>query len=127
MKYIVESNKSIDQLASDLETAVKNHQFGVLHVHDLHATLNKKGIPFQNACRIFEVCNPKKAHDVLMHDMSLNMALPCRVSIWEDNNTTHIGMISPKAALSMLSDDKALVAMAEEVEMVMQQIINEAK
>ena len=38
MYYIVESQKSFEQAAADLEVAVKNNGFGVLHVHDLGAT-----------------------------------------------------------------------------------------
>ncbi|MDQ7005367.1 MAG: DUF302 domain-containing protein [Ghiorsea sp.] len=64
MKYIVNSTKNIHQAAQDLEAAVSNHNFGVLHIHDLKATMNKKGVPFEPECRIFEVCNPKKAFDL---------------------------------------------------------------
>ncbi len=65
MKYIVESEKTIEQLTTDLEAAVKQNAFGVLHIHDLQATLNNKGLEFQNACKVFEVCNPYKAKQYL--------------------------------------------------------------
>ena len=55
MYYTVTSNKSFDQAAADLDAAVKRHGFGVLHVHDLGATLRGKGIAFENECRVFEV------------------------------------------------------------------------
>ena len=127
MKYIVESQKSLDQAATDLEAAVAKHQFGVLHVHDLQATLKNKGIDFPNGCKVFEVCNPHKANTVLNEDMSLNMALPCRISVWEENGTTKIGMLSPKALLSALSDSAVLAKVAEEVEAISIDIINDAK
>lgn len=127
MKYIVTSEKSIDQAAADLEAAVKANQFGVLNVQDLQATLQSKGIDFQQPCRVFDVCNPHKAHAVLTEDISMNMALPCRISIWEEKGKTKIGTISPKSMLGMLSDSEKLAAIAEEVDVVMQRIINEAK
>lgn len=127
MKYIVESQKSLEQAATDLQAAVTKHQFGVLHVHDLHATLNSKGIDFPNGCKVFEVCNPHKANTVLTEDMSLNMALPCRISVWEEDGTTKIGMLSPKALLSALSDSPVLAQVAEEVEATSIDIINDAK
>ena len=71
MKYIVESDKSLDQASTDLEASVVKHKFGVLHVHDLQATLKNKGFDFPNRCRIFEVCNPQQAYSVLNDDMSL--------------------------------------------------------
>ena len=127
MKYIVETPKSLDQAATDLEAAVAKHQFGVLHVHDLQATLQKKGVNFPNGCKVFEVCNPLKANTVLNEDMSLNMALPCRISVWEEDGTTKIGMLSPKALLSALSDSAVLAKVAEEVEATSIDIINDAR
>ena len=127
MKYIVTTEKSIDETAKDLENAVISNQFGVLHIHDLKATMKKKGIEFQNECRIFEVCNPQKANAVLTQDMSLNMALPCRISIWEENETVYIGTINPSALLSILSDSEELKTIALDVEQTIKKIIDEAR
>ncbi len=62
-----------------LEAAVKQHGFGVLHVHDLGETLRSKGVDFAEQCKVFEVCNPVQAAKVLASDMRLTMALPLRV------------------------------------------------
>lgn len=77
MKYIVETGKSPQQAAEDLEASVKRNDFGVLHIHDLKQTLKKKGFELPNKCRIFEIYNPKLALEVLTDDMSMNMELPC--------------------------------------------------
>ena len=127
MKYIVDSAKTVEQAATDLDTAVKNNKFGVLHVHDLKAILNSKGIDFENECKVFEVCNPMQANKVLNDDMSMNMALPCRISVWSEGGQTKIGMISPKEMLAMLSDSAALATIADEVEITTTKIIDEAK
>ena len=74
MYYIVETNKSFTQAAKDLEAAVLRNSFGVLHIHDLGATLRSKGIAFNNECKVFEVCNPAQAAKVLATDMRLNIA-----------------------------------------------------
>ena len=76
MYYLTETDKSFEQTAVDLEAAVKQHGFGVLHVHDLGTTLRSKGIAFEQQCKIFEVCNPVQAGKVLSTDMHLNMSLP---------------------------------------------------
>jgi uncharacterized protein (DUF302 family) len=127
MKLIVESKKSVDQASRDLEAAVKRNGFGVLHVYDLKATLREKGAPIDNECRIFEVCNPQKAHDVLSEDMSMNLALPCRVSVYAENGKTYIGMLSPRTMLAMLSDSHELAALADEVETTIGRMIEEAR
>ena len=42
MYYIVESNKSFEQAVDDLDNAVKEHGFGVLHIHDLGKKLKTR-------------------------------------------------------------------------------------
>ncbi len=127
MYYIAETSKSFEQAATDLDTAVKNHKFGVLHIHDLGKTLRSKGIEFAEECQIFEVCNPVKAAQVLDIDMRLNMALPCRISVYTEKGQVKIGMIEPAAMLAALSSDDQLITIAKEVEQTIITIIEEAK
>ncbi len=127
MYYIVETNKSFNQASTDLESAVKHHGFGVLHVHDLGATLRSKGIAFDEECRIFEVCNPGQAAKVLAADMRLNMALPCRISVFTEKGKTKIGLIKPMQMLSALSQEPALVQVAKAVEEKTIQMVDDAK
>jgi uncharacterized protein (DUF302 family) len=125
--YIVETTKSFDQASADLEAAVKRHGFGVLHVHDLGATLRSKGIAFDKQCKVFEVCNPVQAAKVLSTDMRLNMALPCRISVFTENGKTRIGLIKPVQMLSALSQDAALAQIARDVEDQTIKMVDEAK
>lgn len=127
MYYIVETEKSFDQASTDLEAAVKRHQFGVLHVHDLGTTLRSKGVEFSDECKVFEVCNPAQAAKVMALDMRLNMALPCRISVYTEKGKTLIGLIKPVDMLSGLSQDAALMQIANEVEEQTLQMVNEAK
>ncbi len=127
MYYVAESDKSFDQASVDLESSVKRHGFGVLHVHDLGTTLRSKGIPFEEQCKVFEVCNPGQAAKVLSTDMRLNMALPCRISVFTEMGKTKIGLIRPVQMLSSLSQDAALVQIAKEVEEQTIQMVDEAK
>ncbi|MDD4882117.1 MAG: DUF302 domain-containing protein [Gallionellaceae bacterium] len=127
MYYIVESGKSFDQASADLEAAVKNHGFGVLHVHDLGSTLRGKGFPFAEECKVFEVCNPGQATKVLSTDMRLNMALPCRISVYTEQGKTRIGLIKPMQMLSALSQEPALIQVAKEVEEKTILMVDEAR
>lgn len=127
MYYIVETDKSFDQASADLESAVKQNGFGVLHVHDLGVTLRSKGVVFDNECKIFEVCNPGQAAKVLSVDMRFNMALPCRISVFTEQGKTKIGLIKPAQMLSALSQDAALIDVAREVEKLTIQMVDEAR
>jgi uncharacterized protein (DUF302 family) len=127
MYYIAETEKSFEQASQDLEVEVKNLGFGVLHIHNLGETLRSKGVEFEEDCKVFEVCNPQQAAKVLSIDMRLNMALPCRISVFTEKGTTKIGLIEPASMLAGLSDDPALLEVAKEVEEKTIQMIDNAK
>ena len=127
MYYIVETGKPFEQAATDLEAAVKRHGFGVLHIHDMGTTLRSKGVEFDEQCKVFEVCNPGQAAKVLSTDMRLNMALPCRISVFTEKEKTKIGLIKPAQMLSALSQEETLRQTAKDVEEKTIQMIDEAK
>ncbi|CAK6692472.1 DUF302 domain-containing protein [Synechococcus sp. CBW1107] len=114
--FIVDTDKSFEQASSDLQAAVAAQGFGVLTVLDLGDSLRSKGITFAENCRVFEVCNPRQAAKVLMNDMRLTMALPCRISIYTEAGQTRIGMIRPEGMLLNLSSEPELAEVAREVE-----------
>jgi uncharacterized protein (DUF302 family) len=93
----------------------------------LGSTLRSKGIAFDEQCKVFEVCNPGQAAKVLSIDMRLNMALPCRISVFTEKGKTKIGLIKPVQILSSLSQNAALVQVAKEVEEKTIQMVDEAK
>lgn len=126
MYYVVTTEKPFEQAVADLDAAVKRNQFGVLHVHDIGQTLRGKGQAFDGECKVFEVCSPRHAAAVLKSDLRLNMALPCRISVYTEGGATRIGMISPRDMLAMLSDDPALAAVASEVDVATRRMIAEA-
>ncbi|MGE5849183.1 MAG: DUF302 domain-containing protein [Candidatus Methylomirabilota bacterium] len=127
MLYTVETKKDVETAARDLEDAVRRNKFGVLHVHDLQKTLKEKGVDFPNACKILEVCNPQRALQVLTGNMAVNIALPCRISVYREGGKTKIGMIRPTALLALFPGAPGLKPVAEEVERETMRMIDEAK
>ena len=127
MYYIVPSSKPFDQASTDLAAAVLRHGFGVLHIHDLGTTLRGKGIAFEEECKVFEVCNPAQAAKVMAIDMRLNMALPCRISVFTEKGSARIGIIRPVPMLMTLSQDVSLLQIAQEVEEKILKMVDEAK
>ncbi len=127
MYYIVDTDKTFEDASAALEAEVKQLGFGVLHIHDLGKTLRSKGVAFAEECRVFEVCNPGQAAKVLAVDMQLNMALPCRISVYTEKGITRIGLIRPTQMLSALSSDPALNEIAKEVEAKTMQMIDNAR
>jgi uncharacterized protein (DUF302 family) len=127
MNYIVETDKSFEQACADLDAAVSRHGFGVMHIQNLGRRLRGKGIAFNEECVIFEVCNAAQAAKVLAADMRLNLALPCRVSVFTEKGRAKIGFIKPTQMLTALSDDPALLQVAKEVEEKLTRMVDDAK
>jgi len=126
MQYIVDTNKTVEQAANDLAKAVANQGFGVLHVYDLKQTLASRGVDLPHECHIFEVCNPRQASKVLQADMSLSVALPCRIAVYEQGGRTRLGTLRATELLTRLSDDPRLTDAAVSVEGAIEAMMAEA-
>ena len=108
-----------------LTDAVPANGFGLLHTHDIHGTLNAKGVDFAPQCRVFEVCNPKRAAEVLAVRMDLANALPCRIAVYERDGDVIFYIMRPTEMLATLSDDAKLAEVASDVQQTMERMIEE--
>jgi uncharacterized protein (DUF302 family) len=59
--------------------------------------------------------------------MAVNMALPRRISVYEEGGRTRIGMVKPTALLAIFPGAEALRSVAEEVERDTIKMIDEAR
>ena len=121
----IPSEKSVTQTAATLQSAVEANHFGVMQVHNLKESMNKKGVEFSRECLIFEVCQPQQAKKVLDENMSVSTALPCRISIYEENGKTILATLKPTILLAMF-DTPQLEHVAKEVEDIIVRIMKEA-
>ena len=119
------TNKSVGETATALHTAVKNHHFGVMEVHNLKETMDKKGVELAHECQIFEVCQPQQAKKVLEANMSVCTALPCRISVYEEGGKTMLATLKPTTLLAMFNSPQ-LATVAQEVEDTIVKIMDEA-
>lgn len=125
MLYTVQTDKSPEQAGTALEAAVKRHQFGVLAVHDLQASMAKHGLTFPKPCRIYEVCQPKQAKQVLEANTAIATALPCRIAVYTEGKQTTLAMIRPTTLLGLFNEP-GLQSTACEVERELVTIMDEA-
>ena len=117
--------KSIAEAATALQAAVVANHFGVIQVHNLQETMEKKGVEFERECLVFEVCQPQLAKKVLEQNMKASAALPCRISIYEQGGKTTLATLKATTLLSMF-DMPQLEAVAKEVENTIVKIMKEA-
>ena len=71
------------------------------------------------------MCNPAKAKAVLEADINAGYFLPCKIVVYEDNDSVFIGMPKPTALIGMINND-GLVSVAEEVEAQLKTAINQS-
>ena len=125
MLYSVHSKKSLDEIEAALNDAVARQKFGIMTVHDLQATMQKKGVEFDKACRIYEVCNPQQAKKVLEANGAVSTALPCRISVYEEGDGYQIATILPSQLMTLFGSPE-LEPVANEVEAAVKAIIDDA-
>jgi len=108
------TNKIASEAAAALQTAVQPNQFGVMQVHNLKETMSKKNVEFAHECLIFEVRQPQQAKKVLDQNMSASTALPCGISIYEEDGKTILASLRP-TTLPALFNTPQLTDVAQEV------------
>jgi uncharacterized protein (DUF302 family) len=125
MLFKLSTNKTLGEATTALHAAVQANHFGVMQVHNLKETMTKKGVEFARECLIFEVCQPQQAKKVLDDNMSASTALPCRISVYEENGKTILATLKPTALLAMFNAPQ-LEGVAHEVETTIFKIMEEA-
>jgi uncharacterized protein (DUF302 family) len=109
------TKKTVSEASVALHAAVEANHFGVMQIHNLNETMVKKGVAFDHECLIFEVCQPQQAKKVLDQNMSVSTALPCRISIYEENGQTILASLKPTTLLALFNTPQ-LTDVAREVE-----------
>ena len=125
MLYQIDSSKSPIEAGKALEAAAAKCKFGVLAIHDLQAKMRDKGLAFDRACLIYEVCNPQQAKQVLEANVEISTALPCRVAIYKNGAGSTLATLRPTVLLKMFGTP-GLDPVAAEVEQSMLKMMEEA-
>ncbi len=98
----------------------------MLHTQALSETLAAKGQPIAARCAILKICNAKVASQMLKRDLTLSLALPCRVALFEVADGARLGTIAPTTILSGFEVEPDIKAAAAEVEHTLRQIMVDA-
>ncbi len=125
MIYVKETEGPVASVVERLEKASAENKFGVLGIHDLKEKMGAKGVDFAYECQVMEVCNPVKAKEVLEGNMSISTVLPCRISVYEEDDVVKVATIRPTMLLNLL-DTPELQDVAKEVEDTLIRIIDAA-
>ena len=123
-EYMVESDRSFDDVVSDVERLTAEKSFRVLHVHNVQETLAEKGLE-REPLKIIEICNAKFAHEALGMDITTSLFMPCKINVYTENGRTKIKAMRP-AAISEMLPGAGLDELAGSVDAVIIDIVDGA-
>lgn len=125
MKVVYERkvNKKFDETVESLKRSLADNKFGVLWELNFKDKLKEKGLDFNKNFKVLEVCNPVQAKEVLDLNIEVGYFLPCKVVVYEKNNSVFVGMMRPTELINMIENNK-LMNIADNVEKVLKNAID---
>ena len=96
--------------------ALKNEGFGIITEIDVTETFKQKLDVAFRPYVILGACNPKAAHEALLHEYKVGVMLPCNVIVQQRENGEgcEIAAVDPVASMSAIANP-GLKAKAEEI------------
>lgn len=126
INYEVKTDKPFEKAVEDLKESLGKKSFGVLWELNFKDKLKEKELEFDKNFKILEVCNPKQAKEILDINTEAGYFLPCKMVVYEDNNSVFIGMTKPTSLIETIDDNK-VTSIATDIEKKLISSIEEAK
>lgn len=115
--YETRTEGQVEDVKTRLEAELKKREFGVLHLHDIKATLDEKGVGFETPLLILDVCNPGYAKQALQAtDNRIAPLLPCSIALWQEGEDVVIRLVRPTTLAGFFPGRAGLAQLALEVE-----------
>ncbi len=112
--HVVTIGLPYEEAVDRVKVLLKDEGFGVLCEIDVAKTMQEKIGKTFRPYRILGACNPSLAYEALSTDPQLGLLLPCNLVIQEENGRTIVSAIDTRALLA-ISEDRALLPIADEV------------
>jgi len=110
-------NGKLGEVQSALDARLKARKFGTMHVHDVHAMLEAKGVSFETPLVIMDICNPGYAKRVLEATRNgIAPLLPCSIALWQEGAEVVVRLVRPSALARFFPGTPELDSVAAEVE-----------
>lgn len=123
--YEEKSAYAFQETLDRLKKEILENQFGVLYEVNLKEKIEGKGMDFKSNFTVMDVCNPKLAKDVLDEQIEVGYFLPCKVVVYEKENSVYAGVLKPTILIDMVEND-ALKGAATEVEEILTKAVKAA-
>ena len=88
MLSIRQSKYDFESTTLAVENSIKEHGWMLPKVYDLQASLHKAGYDDMTKMKIFSLCQPEHAYNILSPDADKRVSaiMPCRVRVYEDHS-----------------------------------------
>lgn len=126
LKYEVLTSKSFNEAVESVENEIQKSGFGVLWKINFKEKLAEKGFGISKNFMSFEVCNPKKAKEILDTHIDIGYLLPCKMVVYESDEGVKIGLMNARELINDLGY-KDILDKAVEVEEILINVVNNAK
>lgn len=123
--YEVKTNKNFSTAVEDLKKSLSENNFGVLWELNFKDKLQEKGLDFHQNFKVLEVCNPKQAKEVLDLHVEAGYFLPCKMVVYEKENSVFMGMMRPTSMIGLFGQNE-LLSIAQQVETVLKKALDDA-
>mgnify|MGYP001767843627 CR=1 FL=1 len=124
--YKVKTEKTFPEALESIKASLSERGFGVLWELNFKEKLQEKGLAFERNFKVLEVCNPKQAKEVLDQNIEAGFFLPCKMVVYEEQDSVVLGMVNPTALIGLL-DDADLSTAAANVETTLKAAIDAAR
>ena len=114
-----------EEAVEKVTAGLKEQGFGVLCEIDIKEKLKEKlGVDFRRYV-ILGACNPPLAYKTLQQEINIGLLLPCNVIVYDADKAGEsvVAAINAKTMLSVVDDNKALDAVATEVNEKLHRVI----
>ncbi len=106
---------SVDDAEERLTAELKKEGFGLVSRINMKAKFKEKLDIDYTEYRILGFCNPQAAYEAVELEDNIGLLLPCNAAVYEKDQKTHIALIRPVVAMSVV-DNPALAPAAEKIE-----------
>lgn len=114
-QYEIRTKKTFSEAVSAVYDSVQLFNFTVISEFDVKTKLEQSNLTFSNPFTIIEICNAKRAKDILDQNLLIGYFLPCKVVVYEKEKQVYIGMLNP-TALVHLVESTNLIGIATDIE-----------
>jgi len=120
--YTITTDNGVEEVAEMLQESLKEKGYGILSRIDVQKILKEKNDQTIEPYLILDVCNPKHAGNAIQTHKDVGLVLPCKISIYRENDSTKVSLLKPTEAIKLTGLD-GLDELAGSVEVELQQTI----